>query len=176
MAGPLGHRRLMRVARKIVTLVLLIQLAWLVPLAIVMVFVLPGVAIGFGIAALVVLAVLLGFLVHWQRVDARRNALLATGQRVPALLVSSRQTGTRINRRRVVAHTFESRTGGRVVRAEARAFAHLPVGTEATIAYDPDDTTRATVVEDLDAVATRGQLDWHELKARETDRRFRNQS
>jgi hypothetical protein len=166
----------MRVARRIITLVLLIQVAWSVPLAIVMAFVLPGAAIGFGIAALVILAVLLGFLLHWQRVDARRNALLATGQRAPALLVSSRATGTRINRRPVIAHTFESRAGGRVVRAVARAFVHLPIGAAGTLAYDPADPTKAVVVEDLDAVAAQGRLDWHELAARETDRRFREQS
>jgi hypothetical protein len=166
----------MRSARRIITLVLLIQLAWSVPLAIVMAFVLPVALIACSAVVLGILLVLLGFLVHWQRVDARRNALLSTGQRAPALLVSSRPTGTRINGRRVLAHTFESRSGGRVVRAEARAFVHLHPGAEATIAYHPHDPAKALVVEDLDAVATAGQLDWHALKARENDARFRNQS
>ncbi len=162
----------MRATRRIVTLVLLVQLAWSVPLAIVMAFLLPVSVVGFGSVALAILAVLLGFLVHWQRVDARRAALLAAGQRAPARLVSSRPTGTRINNRRVLAHTFESRIGDRVVRAETRAFVHLPVGTRATIAYDRTDQEKAVVVEDLDAVATEDRLDWHTLRAREDNRRF----
>lgn len=166
----------MRAARRIIRLVLLIQVAWLVPFAVVMAILFPVSIVATGSATLAVIAVLLGFLLHWQRVDARRDALLATGQRIPALLVASRPTGTRINNRRVLAHTFESRTGGRVVRAEARAFVHLPAGAEATIAYDPQDVSGAVVVEDLDAVAGAGQLDWAELRARETDRRFRGRS
>jgi hypothetical protein len=69
---------------------------------------------------------------------------------VPALLVSSRATNTRINNRTVLAHTFESRQAGRVIRAEARAFTHFPPGAEATIAYDSADPAKAVVVEDLD--------------------------
>jgi hypothetical protein len=69
---------------------------------------------------------------------------------VPAVLVASRATSTRINNRRLLAHTFEARPAGRVVRAEATAFAHLLPGTPATIAYDATDPGRAVVVEDLE--------------------------
>lgn len=166
----------MRAARKIITIVLLVQVAWSLPLAVALSFVDPVFLVGFGSGALAVLAVLLVFMLHWQRKDAHRDALLTAGQRVPALLVSSRATGTRINRRTVQAHTFEARSAGRVVRAEARAFVHLPIGTEGTIAYDGSDPTKAVVVEDLDAVAAAGQLDWQTLRERENDRMFRDPS
>jgi uncharacterized protein DUF3592 len=138
-------------ARRVVTVVLLVQVAWSLPLGVVLALsvrwsFLPT----FGGVALAVLAVLLGFMLAWQRADLRREALLARGARVPAVLVASRATNTRINNRRLVAHVFEARQGGRVVRAEARAFAHLPVGTAATIAYDATDPARAVVVEDLE--------------------------
>jgi hypothetical protein len=89
-------------------------------------------------------------LLRWQGADARRDALLDRGTRVPGRLISSRATATRIRNRTVQAHTFEAHAGGRAIRAEARAFSHLPVGTRATIAYDPADPGNATVVEDLD--------------------------
>jgi hypothetical protein len=166
----------MRATRRIVILVLLVQVAWLAPLAIVLWIALDVVFLyGFGSAALVVLAVLLSFLLVWQRADARREALLATGDRVPALLVSSRPTGVRINNRVVRAHTFEHRGTGGVVRAEARAFAHVPVGTEATIAYDRADPAKAVVVEDLDRAEADGQLDWQTLRRQQMDRTFRDQ-
>ena len=101
----------------------------------------------FGSAGLAVLVVLLGFMLWWQRVDARREALLSGGTRVPATLVSSRATNHRINNRAVLAHIFESGSG---IRAQARGFAHLPAGTAATIAYDPARPAHAVVVEDLD--------------------------
>ena len=100
--------------------------------------------------ALVALAVLFVFLVRWQRSDAHREALLASGTRVPARLVSSRATATRVRNRTLQAHTFEARADGRTLRVEAKAFTHLPVGTVATIAYDPVDPRSATVVDDLD--------------------------
>jgi hypothetical protein len=141
----------MRVTRRVIITVLLVQIWWMAPV---------GVALGltidlaflhlFGSGALAVLVVLLSFMLVWQRVDARRDTLLATGTRVPALLVSSRPTGTRVKNRVVQAHTFEYREAGRVITAETRAFAHLPIGTEATIAYDRADPARAVVVEDLD--------------------------
>jgi hypothetical protein len=112
----------------------------------------------------------------WQRSDARREALLTTGVRVRALLVSSRPTGTRVNHRVVQAHTFEHRDAGRVVRAVAKAFTHLPVGAEATIAYDRADPSKAVVVEDLDQVAVAGQLDWQTLRQQQIDRTFRDRS
>lgn len=164
----------MRAARRIVTIVLLAQVAWALPLGLVLGAVLDwNYLLAFGGAALAVLVVLLSLMLGWQRADAARERLLTTGTRVPAALVSSRPTGTRINGRRVVAHTFESRTGGRVVRAEARAFAHFPVGTEVTIAYDTTDPARATVVEDLEELATAGQVDWDTLRQQQIDRTFR---
>lgn len=101
--------------------------------------------------ALLALIALLVFLLRWQRADARRDALLASGARTTARLVSSRATATRIRNRTLQAHTFEAHAAGRVLRVEARAFTHLPYGTAATIAYDPVDPANATVVDDLDA-------------------------
>lgn len=158
-------------------MVLLIQIGWMVPCGVVFGLTLgPTYLYAFGGGALAVLAVLLCFMLVWQRSDARRDALLATGVRVPALLVSSRATGTRINDRVVQAHTFEHRDAGRVVRAVAKAFTHLPVGTEATIAYDRADPSKAVVVEDLDQVAAGGQLDWQTLRQQQIDRTFRDRS
>lgn len=96
---------------------------------------------------------------RWSRRDARRATLLATGPRTPATLVSSRPTNNRVNDRVVQAHVFESRSTGRVIRAKARSFTRLPLGTEATIAYDAADPAKATVVEDLDRVAEDWQID-----------------
>ena len=98
--------------------------------------------------ALLALIALLVFLLRWQRADARRDALLTSGARTTARLVSSRATATRIRNRTVQAHTFEAHAAGRVLRVEARAFTHLPVGTVATIAYDTQGN--ATVLDDLD--------------------------
>jgi fumarate reductase subunit D len=173
------HRELatvggMRAARRIVVIVLLVQFAWAVPLGLVLGATLDwNYALAFCGAALAVLVVLLSLMLAWQRADAVRERLLASGTRVPATLVSSRATGTRVNRKVVQAHTFESHAAGRVIRAEARAFAHLPVGTEATIAYDTTDPRRATVVEDLDAMAAAGQLDWQALRRRQAGPLFR---
>ncbi len=164
----------MRAARRIVTIVLLVQVAWAVPLGVVL-----GVILGwayllaFGGAALAVLVVLLSLMLGWQRADARRSALLTHGNRVPALLVESRATKTRINNRRVFRHTFEARPAGRVLRVQAQAFTHLAIGTEATIAYDTTDPARATVVEDLDALVAAQNPDWETLRQRQIDRAFR---
>jgi len=95
---------------------------------------------------------------------------------VPAVLVSSRPTRTRVKNRRVLAHTFESRLADGVLRVEDYGFAHLPVGTRATIAYDTTDSSKAVVVEDLDQVATAGQPDWQELRQQQVDRMFRKRS
>ena len=110
----------------------------------------PVILIAGLVISLVALGLFFVFLIRWQRVDAAREALLANGTRVPARLVSSRATATRIRNRTVQAHTFEAHAAGRTIRAEARAFAHLPFGTAATIAYDPADPGNATVVEELD--------------------------
>jgi hypothetical protein len=145
----------MRVARRIITIVLLVQVAWMALAAVGLgLFVAPAFLMAFGGGALLVLVVLLCFMLTWQRTDARREALLATGVRVAAVLVSSRATNTRINNRTVMAHTFESRQAGRVVRAETKAFNHFPSGFEATIAYDSADPAKAVVVEDLDRAGT----------------------
>ena len=141
-----GHRLGMRAGRRVVLVVLGGQVALFLLLALVVDAVLvPGLAI-----SLVALALLFVFLIRWQRGDARHEALLASGARVAARLVASRATATRIRNRTVQAHTFEAHAAGRVLRVEARAFTHLPVGTSATIAYDPADPGNATVVEDLD--------------------------
>jgi hypothetical protein len=72
-----------------------------------------------------------------------------------------------------MAHTFESRLADGVLRVEDYAFARLPVGTPATIAYDTTDSSKAVVVEDLDEVATAGQPDWQALRQQQLDRTFR---
>lgn len=167
----------MRAARRIVTIVLLVQVAWALPLGLVL-----GITIGWPFllafvgAALAVLAVLLSLMLVWQRADARRDALLATGARAPAMLVASRASGTRINNRTALVHTFEAREAGRVIRAQTKAFVHLPIGADATIAYDTTDPAKAVVVEDLDQVAAAGQVDWQTLQQRAEDRRFRRRS
>jgi uncharacterized protein DUF3592 len=164
----------MRAARRIVTIVLLVQVAWALPLGLVLGFVLDWVyALAFCGAALAVLVVLLAFMLVWQRADARRDALLTHGTRVPGLLVDSRPTSTRINNRTLLVHTFEAREAGRVIRAQAKAFTHLPIGAEATIAYDTTDPEQAAVVEDLDGGPTATER-WETRKQREMDRRFRN--
>ena len=138
----------MRDSRRVVLAVLGAQAVLFVVLGFLFrTFLIPALAI-----ALLALALLFVFLLRWQRVDARRAALLTRGTRVPARLVSSRPTAVRIRNRVVMAHTFEARTDGRVVRAEAKAFVHLPLGTAATIAFDPASPRDAVVVEDLDGV------------------------
>lgn len=165
----------MPAARRIVVIVLLVQVAWAVPLGLVLGVVLDrAFLLAFCGAALAVLVVLLCFMLVWQRTDARREALLATGKRARALLVSSRPTHTRINNRTVLAHTFESREPGRVVRAETRAFAHLPLGVEATIAYDAADPAKAVVVENMDEVEAAKRPGWEARRQREIDRMFRD--
>lgn len=162
----------MRAARQVVVIVLLGQVAWTVPLGLVLGFLLDWVyGLVFCGAALAVLVVLLSFMLVWQRDDARREDLLTRGRRAPALLVDSRATNTRIRNRTMLLHTFEAREGSLVIRAGAKAFTHLPIGTEATIAYDAGEPERAVVVEDLDATTTES---WAELRQREIDRRFRN--
>lgn len=140
----------MRSARRIIAVLLLVQVAWMTVAAFVSGH--PGLRLGFGAGALAVLAILLVFVLVWQRGNARRERLLRVGVRAPAVLVSSRPTNVVINNRRVQAHTFESRDG---VRAVARAFVHLPVGTEGTVVYDPHDRRQAVVLEDLDALPRR---------------------
>ena len=141
----------MRATRRIVTGVLLVQVAWMVPAGVVLGLALDRTyAVVFGAAALVVLAVLLSFMLAWQRADARRATLLTHGTRLPARLVGSRSTSTRIHNRTLLVHTFEARDAGRVVRARQKAFTHLPIGAEATIVYDTTDPARSAVVEDLD--------------------------
>ncbi|MFL6120541.1 hypothetical protein [Actinophytocola sp.] len=138
-------------ARRVVTVVLLVQVAWSLPLGVVLALTVHWSFLPvLGSVALAVLVVLLSFMLSWQRADLRRQALLTRGVRVPALLVASRPTSTRINNRRLLAHTFEARPAGGIVRAETKAFVHLPVGTEATIAYDAADPGRAVVVEALE--------------------------
>jgi hypothetical protein len=106
----------------------------------------------FGGICLLFLALIAGCVVRWRAAAARRAGLTATGVRVPALLVDTEATGTSVNGRHVRKLIFEARPGGRAVRAVERSMALLPIGTRATIAYDPADRTQAVVVEDLDAL------------------------
>jgi hypothetical protein len=155
-APPRTDRGPMRVVRRVITITLLVQVAWMAPIAVALGLLLDTAFLyAFGGGALAVLVVWLCFMLAWQRTDARRDSLLSTGARVPALLVSSRATNSRINNRTVMAHTFESRSGGRVIRARTKAFSHFPPGIEATIAYDPADPSNAVVVEDLDSSRNR---------------------
>jgi hypothetical protein len=140
----------MRAGRRVVVVVLAGQVVLFGVLAVLLAAVDPALVWVCSAVALVALAVLLVFGLRWQRADARRAALLSSGSRVSARLVSSRATATRVRNRTVQAHTFEAHAGGRVIRAEARAFTHLPHGTVATIAYDPLEPASATVVDDLD--------------------------
>lgn len=166
----------MRAARRTVIWLLLSQVCWL-PVGLVLGFAVDWVlAVPFAAMTLSALVILLIFMLVWQRAAARREALLSTGTRVPAMLVSSRPTRTRVRNRRIMAHTFESRLADGVLRVEDFAFAHLPVGTPATIAYDATDSSKAVVVEDLDEVAAAGQPDWRELRQRQIDRTFRKSS
>jgi hypothetical protein len=122
-------------ARRVLTIVLLVQVALFLLLGVVLGLTVHWTfLLGFGAAALVAMVGWLSLMLAWQRADLRREALLARGVRVPASL----------------AHTFEARWPERVVRAETKAFVHLPVGTAATIAYDAADPGKAVVVENLD--------------------------
>ncbi|MFC4852440.1 hypothetical protein [Actinophytocola glycyrrhizae] len=134
----------MRAGRRVVIGVFAGQVVLFLLLALVLRSVVPLVV------ALLAVVALLVVLLRWQRDDARRQHLLTAGTMVPARLVSSRATAIRIRNRVLQAHTFEAHAAGRVLRAEARAFVHLPVGTAATIAYDPAAPGNATVVDDLD--------------------------
>ena len=137
--------------RRVLTFVLLVQAAGFLLVAVVVALTVDRTFLPwFGGVALVFLVVWLSFMLVWQRADLRREALLARGVRVPATLVASRPTGTRIRNRTLLVHTFEAREPGPVVRAEAKAFVHLPVGTGVTIAYDEADPGRAVVVEHLE--------------------------
>jgi len=186
-----------RSGRRIIGWVLLLQVAWSLPLALFMAYkwrtetgpdvsypcsdggtcysgpttfmILTLVFGGIGVAFLVVFVAMVS---RWRRRSAERAELLASGLRTPALLVESRQTGTSINNRVVQALTFESRATGRVIRVVERTLAHLPIGTKATIAYDPVDPTRAVLADDVEKLATAGQLDWDRLQRTRVDAMF----
>jgi hypothetical protein len=126
----------------------------------------------FGGLAVAAIMVFVSLVARWRRRAAERADLLATGLRTPALLVESRATGTSINNRVVQALTFESRATDRVIRVVERSLAHLPIGTRATIAYDPVDPTRAVLADDVEKLATAGQLDWDQLRQSRVDAMF----
>jgi len=186
-----------RAARRIIGWVLLLQVAWSLPLAVFMGYKWrtetgPDVSypcdggatcysgpttflvlmLVFGGVALLLLLVWVALVVRWRRRAAARSQLIASGLRTPALLVESSATGTTINNRVVQAHTFESRATGRVIRAVEHSAAHLPIGTRATIAYDAVDPTRAAVVDDLEKLATAAHLDWDQLRRNQVDAMF----
>jgi hypothetical protein len=106
----------------------------------------------FGGICLVFLTIVVVLAARWRGQKARRARVVATGVRAPGLLARAESTGTRVNGRRVTKYTFEARPGGRVVHAVEYSMAHLPLGTPATIAYDPADLTKAVVVDDVDAL------------------------
>ncbi|WIX78747.1 hypothetical protein QRX50_46710 [Amycolatopsis carbonis] len=150
-----------RSARLVLAVVLFVQLAWSVPLAVVFgneylatreADLLVPSAI-FAVFVVGFLAATVTLLLSWLLAGRRRKRLLATGSRVPALLVDVAYTHTRVKRRTVRKLTFESRATGTPVRAEAHTTVDLPEGTPATIAYDLADPTKAVVVDDLTALA-----------------------
>ncbi|TDV57676.1 DUF3592 domain-containing protein [Actinophytocola oryzae] len=106
----------------------------------------------FGGICLVFVVILAVLSARWRAAAALHARLVATGVRTPAPLVRVEATGTTINDRRVHRLVFEARPGGRVVRAVVRSMVVLPLGTRATIAYDPADPANAVVVEDVDAL------------------------
>ncbi|MDT8912732.1 DUF3592 domain-containing protein [Amycolatopsis sp. PS_44_ISF1] len=150
-----------RSARWILVVVLLVQVVWSAPLALVFGRAYrstpePGLlvaAIAFGLVAVAVLVVTAVLAGRWRSAARTRRRLLETGLRVPALLVGVAFTGTRVNGRAVRKLTFESRSTGTPIRAVERTTAALPEGTPATLAYDPADPAKAVVADDLTALA-----------------------
>ncbi|HET9142468.1 DUF3592 domain-containing protein [Actinophytocola sp.] len=168
-----------RFAQKIVLVVLAVQVAWSLPVAIWMgylwrttdevdrsyacrggatcysgpttYFILMLV---FGAVALVMLIVLVVLATRWRRRSRRRTLLQATGLQVPGVLVRIITTNTRINGRRVYEATFESRTEGVPVRVVDRTTTMLRLGTQVTIVYDPADPSRAALAQDIETLAT----------------------
>jgi hypothetical protein len=158
----------MRPARKVVIVVSLVLAACCALLAVL----LSGLLAALGGAALVLLALTGVLTLWWRRRDVDRAGLVATGLRTTALLVSSRALRTRVHNRRLQEHVFEARVVDHRIRVVARSVAHLPIGAEATIAYDSVDPTRAVLVDDLERLATAGQPDWTTLRRRQLDARF----
>jgi hypothetical protein len=163
----------MRPAHKVVTVVLLVQVAWCTVAGVVLgVLYSRDFLFAFCGVALVILALTGALTLRWRRRDADRAALAETGLRVTALLVSSRALRTRVDNRRVQEHVFEARVTGHEIQVVARSVAHLAIGTPVTIAYDSVDPTRAVLVDDLERIATAGQPDWATLKRQQLDARF----
>lgn len=106
----------------------------------------------FGGICLVFVTIIAVLAARWRSGAALRARLVATGVRAPALLARIEATGTEVNGRNVRKLIFEARPGGRVVRAVERSTALLPLGTPATIVYDPADLTQAALVDDVDAL------------------------
>jgi uncharacterized protein DUF3592 len=166
-----------RSARKVLVIVLLVQVAWSLPLAVVMgnlwlttdepnrsyacsdggtcysgpttYLIMTLVFGGIAVAVLVAMGVML---TRWRRRAGLRAHLLANGVRVPALLVDVVPTNTEINDRRLYKLVFESRSTGRPLRVVERSLALLPIGTPTTIVHDPADPSRAVLVEDVESL------------------------
>jgi len=109
--------------------------------------------LAFGAVALVLLIVLAVLATRWRRRDELRASLVATGLRVPAVLVEFAGTNTRINNRPVYRATFESRTAGVPIRVTERTTTMLRPGTRVTIVYDPADPSRAALAQDIETLA-----------------------
>jgi uncharacterized membrane protein len=167
-----------RIARRITLLVLLIQVAWSLPLAVIMAYawltsdgpdtsypcrrggtcysgptVYLILMLVFGTVALVTITIATTVIVRARRRAALRKRLLATGVRARALLVDVQPTSVRINGRRVHRLMFEARPDGRSVRVTERSTMWLPIGTETSIAYDPVEPSRAVLGEDIEKIA-----------------------
>lgn len=185
-----------RSARVTIVLVILLQVAWSLPLALVMggkwlTTDEPDVSYGCGTAtcysgegtwrlmallfggiSVIATIILLLVLTSWGRTAARRRRLLETGLQVPGLLVDIEATGTRINGRPVCRYVFESRVVSPPVRATQKGMAALPVGTRVTLAYDPTDPARAILVETMDELRETAVARMHEEQRRTVDAMF----
>jgi hypothetical protein len=186
-----------RSARITIVLVILIQVAWSLPLAMVMgnkwlTTDEPDVSYAcddggtcysgegtwrlmtllFGGIALIAVTILLLVLTSWARTAARRNRLLSTGMQVPGLLVDIQATGTRINGRPVCRYIFESRVVSPPVRAVHKGMAALAIGAKVTLAYDPADPNDAILVETMDELGALAVAQLHDEQQRTVDAMF----
>lgn len=185
-----------RSARITIVLVILLQVAWSLPLALVMgskwlttdepdVSYRCGtatcysgegswrlMALLFGGISVIATTILLLVLTSWARTAARRRQLLETGLQVPGLLVDIEATGTRINGRPVRKYVFESRVVSPPVRVTQKGMAELPMGARVTLAYDPADPTRAILVETMDELHELAVGRMHEERQRAVDAMF----
>jgi hypothetical protein len=190
-----------RAARKVLVVVLFVQVAWSLPLAVFMGYLWRTtdepdrsyacsdggtcysgpttyliLMVVFGGVALVALLIVATMTARWRRRAGLHAHLLAHGLRTPALLVETMPTNTRINGRRVHRLVFESRATGRPIRVVERSMTPLPVGTPATVAYDHTDPSRAVLVEDVEALTANAQQHHLHLRQSHVDALFVEQT